>query len=135
MKKLLILLFAAFLAIAPAAARKTPGDKVGASFESLKYEFGTVSSEDAPVTHEFVFTVTGDSPVAILSANANCGCTTPEYNRKPTAPGKTNAVKVSFVPKGQRGEIYKEIRVRLKNGDGKSETITLLLTGFVDPKR
>lgn len=134
MKKTILLIFAFMLAVLPLCAARTPGDKVGIKFDSMVYDFGTVS-EDAPaVTHEFTFTVTGDSPVAILSANANCGCTTPKYERKPTPSGKNNTIKVSFIPKGQRGEVDKEVRVRLKNGDGKSENVTLRLVGAVAPR-
>lgn len=135
MNRIAIILSCIVLAAGFMWARRTPGDKVGVKFDSLVYEFGTVSSEAAPVTHIFNFTVTGDSPVAILTANANCGCTTPEYDRKPVVTGKNGSIKVSFIPQGQSGEVEKEIRVRFKNGNDKSETVTLRLTGVVAPSK
>ncbi len=118
---------------AAADARRVPGDKAGVTFDNMIYDFGTVKQSDDKVTHEFVMTVTGDKPVAIISATANCGCTTPKYERKPISPGETTTITVSFVPKGQRGEIDKTVRVRLKNGTGKSETVNLRITGVVVP--
>ncbi len=134
MKKIFLFLLLAVISIGAMEARRTPGEKVGVEFKELIYDFGTVKAGDPSVTHEFEFTVTGSEPVSILSANASCGCTTPDYNRKPTMPGKSNAVKVSFSPKGQRGEMDKEVRLRLKNGAGKSESITLRLVGVVVPQ-
>ena len=115
------------------AARKAPGEKVGVTFDTMAYDFGTINQADEKVTHEFVTTVTGESPVAILSASASCGCTKPSYDRKPAKPTKSTKIKVSFYPKGQKGEINKSVRLRLKNGDGKSEDITLRIVGVVVP--
>ena len=37
-------------------------------------------------------------------------------------------------PKGQKGEVEKDVRVRFKNGAGKSEQLTLRIKGVVIPK-
>lgn len=133
MKRILLLMTMCLLLCAAAGARRTPGDKAGVTFDNMIYDFGTVKQTDDKVTHKFVMTVTGDQPVAIISATANCGCTTPKYDRKPVKPGTTSDITVSFIPKGQRGEIDKTVRVRLKNGAGKSETVNLRITGVVVP--
>ena len=39
-----------------------------------------------------------------------------------------------YDPKGQKGEQDKEVRLRVKNADGKAENISLRLTGMVVPK-
>lgn len=117
-----------------AQARRIPGQKVGASFPELVYDFGTVKSSGKAVVHEFTMEVTGTSPVAILTATASCGCTTPEYPKKPVKPGEKATVKVTFSPKGQKGELEKDVRLRLRNGDGKSEQVTLRLRGTVIPE-
>lgn len=135
MKKILTLLAIALLTATAAWARVTPGEKVGVKFDTLTYDFGIIDADSAPVTHEFTYTVTGDEPVAILSAKANCGCTTPKYDREPSKPGKKGVIKVSFVPKGQQpGGITKEVRVRMKNGAGKSENLTLRFVGTIRKK-
>lgn len=134
MKRILTILLMAAAIIMAADARRAPGDKIGVHFDSLVYDFGTVTDDSAPVHHDFEYTVTGDNAVAVLSAQANCGCTKPKYERRPVSPGKSATISVSFVPTGQRGEIDKEIRVRLSAGKGKNETVTLRLRGAVVPK-
>lgn len=135
MKRILLILGCILLCAGLMNARRVPGQKVGVKFDTVVFEFGNVIADSSPITHEFKYTVTGESPVAILTANANCGCTTPEYDRKPVTTGESGSIKVSFVPRGQRGEVEKEIRVRLKNGDGASESVTLLLRGVVVPAK
>lgn len=116
------------------AARRVPGDKVGIAFDSLVYDFGTIRENDKEVRHDFTFTVTGSQPVAILYATPSCGCTASDFPRKPTAAGEKGVIKVSFNPKGQRGEVDKDVRVRFKNGAGKSEQLTLRIRGCVVPQ-
>ncbi len=115
------------------AARRTPGEKVGVSFQSLIHDFGTIKASATPVEHEFTFTVTGNTPVAILYATPSCGCTASDFPRKPTGAGESGVITISFNPKGQKGEIDKDVRVRFKNGAGKSEQLTLRIIGVVVP--
>lgn len=133
MKRIIILSLIALLAVCVASAARRPGEKVGASFPETVYDFGTVKQSGSRVIHEFVMNVDGDTPVVIVSANASCGCTRPTYDRKPVAPGKSAKIKVQFLPQGQKGEIDKSVRVRLKNANGKSETVNLRITGVVVP--
>lgn len=130
-----ILLSALVLIIAatPAWARREPGDKVGVHFESLIYDFGTLKQNSPHAKTEFKFTVTGSQPVAILYATPSCGCTASDFPRKPVDAGASGSISVSFNPKGQKGEVNKDVRVRMKNGAGKSEQITLRITGVVIP--
>ena len=124
MKRIFFAAILCLLAVVTSEARTNPGEKTGV---------GTVKEAGANVKHEFVMTVTGNSPVAILQAHASCGCTRPSYDRKPVRPGEKSVIKVTFVPKGQKGEVNKEIRLKLKSANGKSEAVTLRLTGVVTP--
>lgn len=114
------------------AAGKDPG-KVDVSFDSMEFDFGTISADSKPVGHEFVMTNNSSLPVAILSASTSCGCTRPEFNKKPVAPGKTARIKVSFIPQGQKGEIHRDIKLRLKSASGKNKRVTLKISGVVIP--
>lgn len=134
MKKIASLILIALIGALCASARAKAGQKVGVEFETMTYEFGNISENDAPVTHVFSFTNTGTTPVAILWAKSSCGCTQPEYDRKPVLPGQKATVKVTFNPKGQAGEVNKDIRLRMTNGNKKSEEIVLRLKGAVVPK-
>ena len=117
-----------------ASARRVPGDKVGVKFPELIYEFGNVKESGAPVVHEFTYTNTGSGAVAILSARASCGCTEPQYNRKPLAPGESGKLKVKFMPQGQRGEVSKDVRIKFKSTNGATEQVTVRLVGVVLPE-
>ncbi len=134
LRYLSILLAAFALCAFDATARRVPGDKVGISFDSLIYDFGTVSATSPAVEHDYTFEVKGSQPVAILYATPSCGCTASDFPRKPTMPGEKGIIKVTFDPKGQKGEVEKDVRVRFKNGAGKSEQLTLRIKGVVIPK-
>ena len=134
MRILRIFMIVCLAAISYATALgRTPGEKVGVKFENLTYDFGNVKEDAGKVVHEFVYTNTGDSPVSILRAKASCGCTAPQYSRKPVMPGEKGSVTVTFRTARQRGEQNKDVRLRFKNGSGKSEEISVHIIGVVLP--
>lgn len=134
MKRILIILaIAVFAAVLTVGAKNRPGDKVGLEFQELTYDFGSVKADAGNVVHEFTFNNTGDGAVAVISALASCGCTRPEYTRRPVAPGDTGKIKVTLNISGQRGEINKDVKLRLRAANGKSEQVTLRLCGVVLP--
>lgn len=102
-------------------------------FSEMKHDLGTLSENGPSAGHTFTVTNRGTAPVAILSATASCGCTHPEFSKKPLAPGESSDIKVRFVPAGQKGEFSKDIRLRFKSGSGKSKRVTLRITGVVVP--
>lgn len=134
--KRIILLTIALLAVAICGeARRNPGDKVGAAVDTISYHFGTVADDAPAVTHDFVITNTGTHALAILNVKPNCGCTAGDYSRQPIRPGKSTPITIRFNPRGQRGEVNKTVKVRLKNGAGQSEDINLRISGTVIPSK
>lgn len=133
--RFIILLVAVAIGYGSADARRVPGDKVGASVDRIIYDFGTVSESAPSVVHDFTVTNTGTSALAIIWVKPKCGCTAPEYPRKPLKPGESAKIKVTFLPSGQHGEVDKEIRVKFKNGAGTSEELSLRMTGVVLPDK
>jgi len=134
MKHLRILLIALLALVSMSAyARREPGEKVGAKIDNISYDFGTVRENGERVVHEYNITNTGETALAIIWVKPNCGCTAPEYPRKPLKPGESAKIKVTFNPIGQKGEVDKDIRVKFRNGDKKSEELSLRLTGVVIP--
>lgn len=104
-------------------------------FEEKTYDFGTISDNHEPVVHEYKFVNTAKEPVAVLSVSTGCGCTRPEYPVKPVAPGESGYIKITFLPKGQKGNINKDITVRYRSATAKSsKRITLRLHGVVKPE-
>lgn len=131
MKHILLPLLLPLLVVFAANARRTPGDKVGVSFDNTVYDFGTLYTNSDPVHHKFPLTVTGTTPVAIIMAKPSCGCTASEYPKQPLKPGDKASISITFNPNGQFGEINKTVRVMLKNANGKSEQLTLKIKGTV----
>lgn len=134
MKRLAYILAAAVLAVAPlevSAAR--PGAKTGTEFSSMSHNFGTVSAARPSVSHKFTVYNRSRHAVSILSARASCGCTEPSYDHKPIAPGDSAHVTVTFLTSGQRGEFTKDVTLRLRSADNKSEKVHLQITGTVVP--
>ena len=74
-------------------------------------DFGTINEEDGPVTHEFKFTNSGETPIRILSVRASCGCTTPGWTKDEIAPGQSGFVKAEYNPANRPGPFNKSLTV------------------------
>lgn len=93
-----------------------------------KHDFGAFDESIGKVFCDFRLVNTGDEPIVILNARANCGCTRPEYSREPIAPGDTATVRVGFDPTGRPGRFMKYVNVDL---DGKPTRTSLTIQGTV----
>lgn len=102
-----------------------------AEVPELSYDFGTIPENGGPVTHEFEIRNIGDAPLMIVNATASCGCTRPDYPKKPIAAGKKANIKVTYLPAGRPGEFNKTVTV--KTNAKKTKKITLKIKGFVTP--
>ncbi|SEN51210.1 Protein of unknown function [bacterium A37T11] len=79
--------------------------------DSDTYQFGTIKDGDK-VSHEFVFTNSGKTPLIISNVQATCGCTTPEYTKTPINPGGEGTIKVIYNSSGQgAGPKHKTVTV------------------------
>lgn len=108
-----------------------PAGNAHIEFVKATHDFGTIKEDGGPVECEFEFVNDGDEPLVIISANASCGCTRPEYPKKPIKPGKKAKIKVTYLPKGRPGEFTKSIKVRTNGKNPKN--VTLKITGVVTP--
>lgn len=75
------------------------------------HDFGTFNEEAGAVSCVFKAVNTGDEPVVVIDARANCGCTRPTYPRQPIAPGDTLTVSVAYDPSGRPGRFSKQVKV------------------------
>src|SRR4051812_14416696 len=50
------------------------------NLKETEFDFGKIP-QGKPVTHEFLFTNTGDKPLSLQNVQASCGCTTPEWSK------------------------------------------------------
>lgn len=124
MKKLLLL----FLAILPLIAFS---QKAKIEFEETTHNFGTVSETGGQAVTEFKFKNTGSVPLILTNVKAGCGCTTPEWNRQPIAPGESGAIKVSYNPSGRPGIFSKTVTV---NSNAENAVTSLTIRGNVSRK-
>jgi len=93
-----------------------------------KHDFGAFDEEMGTVSCTFKGVNTGDEPVVILDARANCGCTTPSYSNSPTAPGDTISVTVGYNASGRPGKFNKQVIVTTNTTPAKTN---LYITGSV----
>lgn len=120
----MVALFLALIVAQPAYADKND-PKI--SFKESVYDFGKISLKGGKVTHEFSFTNDGAKNLVITNARADCGCTRPEYNDAPVAPGKSGSVKVTFAP-AAKGHFSKKVTVTTNGNPRKTR---LLIKGEV----
>lgn len=106
--------------------------KAKINFEETNYYFGSIKEAKGAVTHQFEFTNTGDSNLIILDVTAQCGCTRPEYPKKPIAPGKKGVIKVTYNPTGRPGAFDKTVTVKT---NGSPSRVRLKIKGTVVPKQ
>lgn len=97
-------------------------------FVESTHNFGKILETDGPVSHTFEFSNGGQTPVAIDRIITSCGCTTPDYPRRPIEPGEKASVRVTFNPSGFAGRFEKSISV--VNGGNKNRNF-LIISGFV----
>ena len=116
MKQLLFILFAFLIATGTASADK--GKKAVISSDSISHDFGTILEKEGKVSHTFIITNKGKSPLVVTRVIASCGCTTPEWPEEPIAPGKNGKIKVTYNPAGVSGPFTKTISVYSNGKDG-----------------
>lgn len=130
-QRVLFYLFIALCTLAAGAREKNELLK----FDEFRYDFGTVADTSGPVVHEYKFVNVADEPVAVLSVSTECGCARPEYPVRPIAPGDSAVIKITYNPKGESGEVIKDIKVRYRAAKApRSKRTVLRLSGVVVPK-
>lgn len=95
---------------------------------SATHDFGAFSEDAGPATAVFRGVNTGNEPLVIVGARANCGCTTPRYDLTAVAPGDTVSLQVAYDPAGRPGRFSKKIYVDTNTDPARS---TLTIKGVV----
>nr|TDI67501.1 MAG: DUF1573 domain-containing protein [Bacteroidota bacterium] len=116
--------------VAAAAERDAEATKFPVMvFEESEFDFGTID-QGTPQEHVFKFTNTGDADLIIVDAKSSCGCTVPEYTKKPVAPGATGELLVKFNGSG-KNQVSKTVTITANTKAGKE---TIKIKAFVKPK-
>lgn len=97
------------------------------SLKEKQHDFGKIP-QGRPVTHDFEILNAGSRPLLIKDVQATCGCTSPEWDPAPVAPGKSSLVKVGFNAASE-GPFSKTITIHYNSG----MVETLVIAGEVYP--
>lgn len=101
--KLTTLLLALFISITSMA-------QTGVQFDKLSYNYGKIK-QSVHKSVLFSFTNNNAKPAVIEFANAECGCTQPEYDQKPILKGQKGTIKVTYTAPA-KGVFKKKVTVK-----------------------
>ncbi|MCK9343766.1 MAG: DUF1573 domain-containing protein [Massilibacteroides sp.] len=125
--KINLLLFTLFCLSTASYAQKADGAILG-STESA-YNFGEIYEENGPISHTFIIFNKGNGNLVISRVTSSCGCTKPEWNPAPIAPGDSSEVTVTYDPAHRPGPFHKMIYLYGNQTNGRY--VDLLIKGFV----
>ncbi len=81
------------------------------AFNKDSHDFGTIVQGEM-VSYTFLYINEGDGGLVLTSASSSCGCTIPNYSKKPLLPGKEGKLEVVFDSKGKMGTQNKTVAIR-----------------------
>lgn len=91
-------------------------------FDQRRHDFGTVI-EGETVAHTYKIKNTGKSPLILADVIPTCGCTVPDFSKKPIPPGEEGEIQIAFHSANQKGTVHKTIIV-VTNGEEEKATIS-----------
>lgn len=97
-------------------------------FEQSSFDFGIINAGQK-ITHYYKFKNTGATPLIISDARSTCGCTVPEWPKKPVVQGDTSSIKVVFDSDGKKGFQNKPIFIYANTFPAENK---IYLTGTVN---
>lgn len=103
------------------------------SFDEMVHDFGVIREEAGPVSHEFVFTNTGDKPLIINKVTPACGCTVSSWTKKPVKPGETGSITATYTPLNRVFPFSKSLTVAC-NAVDLTSPIIIGIKGSVIPR-
>ena len=90
-------------------------------FKQSVYNYDTIEQGDDGWCF-FTFRNTGNEPLMISSASSSCGCTMPDFSRKPILPGKSGTIRVRYNT-SLKGDFKKTIVVK---SNATNQPVTIL---------
>lgn len=101
------------------------------TFTPDAWDFGDIPEAGGRVSHTFTGENLGDKPLVILDVVTTCGCTVPEFSRKPVVPGGRTQITVTYDPQNRPGAFAKELAVYSTE---RQRIATLTVRGHVVPR-
>lgn len=100
-------------------------------FDPDVHDFGPIRETDGLVRCTFTGVNRGEKPLVLLDVVTSCGCTVPEFSRKPITPGASTQITVTFDPANRPGVFDKELTVYSSE---RKKIATLAIRGSVIPR-
>ena len=110
MKKLLVSLLVLFSMTLYVDAQELSENGPEIEFEKTTHQFGEIPFKGNGV-YEFVFKNTGNEPLILSQPKSSCGCTVPEWPKKPILPGETDVIKVTYKYTDRPGSFSKYVTI------------------------
>lgn len=108
-----------------------PLSNANIQFAEKQHEFGDVVQGQS-VSHKFTFTNTGTEPLILLNVQTTCGCTAPEWSKKPIPPGEGGEILITFNSAKKMGRQNKVITV-YTNGQKPEEKLKIVANVLPPP--
>lgn len=99
-----------------------PQNNAVVGFESLEHNFNSLPYKKE-AEYNFQFTNPGKTPLVIFDVKTSCGCTIPDWTKKPINPGKNGEIKIKY-DAAFPGVFHKTITIYY-NGVGSPDTLTI----------
>ena len=103
------------------------------AFNESEHDFGIIKQGEK-VEHVFEFKNTGENDLIITNAYSSCGCTVPDYPKRPIKPGESSQLKVVFNSAGKRDKQKKTITI-LANIEEKRTQLKIIAEIEVDKNK
>ena len=100
--------------------------QAGVKFDKAAHNFGKIP-KGVHKSVVFTYTNTDPRPAVIEFANAECGCTQPEYNQNPVLKGQKGSIKVTYTAPAV-GAFRKKVNVKFA---GQKLPLELVIEGEV----
>lgn len=80
------------------------------TFEVTEHNFGSIVQGES-IKKVYKFTNTGDLDLIISAAKGSCGCTVPQWPKRPVKPGQSDKIEVVFNSSNKEGMQNKKVYI------------------------
>ncbi len=122
-----VLLILVFLVIAVSCSPTEIMRDAEINVSSKEHNFNSLPYKKE-AEYSFQFTNPGKTPLLIFDVKTSCGCTVPEWTKKPIKPGKSGEIKIKY-DAAFPGVFHKEILVYY---NGQDSPVKLSIKGQVE---
>ena len=129
MKKILLVLSIVLATVTFTMAQvEVPENGPQITFEKTTHDFGEIPY-NGNGTYEFRFKNTGNEPLILTQPKSSCGCTVPEWPKKPILPGEEEVIRVTYKNTNRPGKFNKYVTIFSNTKDVKE--VKLYIKGTV----